>query len=364
MTPWEELHWGGMPEFVQEDQRPYQSVNVILRTPADLAAFAELTGKEPDYRTPTPFMWYPEQPESGTRGAAWVGGDRPTAPIYVVSKGRADRQLTSRSLSEMGVDHYVVVEAQERKAYTRHAAARAKIIVLDPKYQREYETLDDLGDTKSKGPGPARNFAWDLATLAGAKWHWVMDDNIQRFYRLNRNAKIQMRTGAGLRAMEVFCARYENVLMGGPQYESFCPRRIDWPAFVLNTRIYSCNLIRNDAPFYWRGRYNEDTDLSLRMLKAGFCTVQFNAFLQNKVATQTLGGGNTKEFYAKEGTRPKSEMLVRTHPDVAHLMQRYGRWHHFVDYNSFKRNAPRLYPAVQIAPGADEFGMSLDLGTA
>lgn len=33
-------------------------------------------------------------------------------------------------------------------------------------------------------------------------------------------------------------------------------------------RAFPCILIQNDIPFRWRGRYNEDTDLSLRALKA------------------------------------------------------------------------------------------------
>jgi hypothetical protein len=43
----------------------------------------------------------------------------------------------------------------------------ARVLVLDPAYQRHYDTFDTLGDTKSKGPGPARNFAWDHSMAAG-----------------------------------------------------------------------------------------------------------------------------------------------------------------------------------------------------
>ena len=106
----------------------------------------------------------------------------------------------------------------------------------------------------------------------------------------------------------------------------------------MGTRIYSCNLIKNNAPFRWRGRYNEDTDLSLRMLKAKWCTVQFNAFLQLKITTQKMNGGNTGEFYSKEGTYPKSEMQVKMHPDVSKMVWRFGRCHHHVDYGPFKSN--------------------------
>ncbi len=77
-----------------------------------------------------------------------------------------------------------------------------------------------------------------------------------------------------------FVLRYENIAMAGPNYFMFAPRKRKHPPFSLNTRIYSCNLIRNDLPFRWRARYNEDTDLSLRMLKAGWCTVLFYVFLK------------------------------------------------------------------------------------
>jgi len=126
--------------------------------------------------------------------------------------------------------------------------------------------------------------------------------------------------------------------MAGPNYEMFVCRREPVPAIVFNTRIYSCNLILNAAPFRWRGRYNEDTILSLDMLSAGWCTVQFNAFLQNKLVTQRVKGGNTDEFYAKEGTSPKSQMLVDVYPQHARLMWRFNRHHHYVDYRPFRGN--------------------------
>ena len=137
--------------------------------------------------------------------------------------------------------------------------------------------------------------------------------------------------------MEDFVQRYENVVMAGPNYYMFVARKSPVPPFVKNTRIYSCNLIKNDIPFKWRGRYNEDTILSLDILKAGYCTIQFNAFMQLKTTTQVLRGGNSKEFYDKEGTLPKSQMQVDVHPDVSKLTFKFGRIHHQVDYTSFKK---------------------------
>jgi TET-Associated Glycosyltransferase len=282
---------------------------------------------------------------------------QPQYPIYIVSKGRADTRFTVKYLDRIGVPYTVIIEAPEWPAYAA-VIDPGRLLVLDPAYQDAYDTCDDLGASKSKGPGAARNYAWAHSLNLGAAWHWVMDDNIRWFCRLHHNQKIRVADGTIFRCMEDFCARYANVGMAGPAYESMTPRKAKCGPVVLNTRIYSCNLIRNDLPFRWRGRYNEDTDLSVRLLKAGWCTVQFNAFLQKKVATQIIKGGCTTDFYEVEGTRPKSEMQVKLHPDCSRLVWRYGRWHHHVDY---KRFAQRLIlkRGQQIPPGPDEYGMTL-----
>lgn len=284
--------------------------------------------------------------------------NEPQFPLYVVSKGRYQYRHTADHLEMMGLPYYIIVEEQEADAY-RAVIETGKVLVLDKKYQAEYDTFDDLGDTKSKGPGAARNFAWDHSVDLGFERHWVMDDNIRGFHRLNKNRKIKCADGAPLKAMEDFVLRYENVAMAGPSYTMFAPRKSKIAPFIMNTRIYSCNLIRNDLPYRWRGRYNEDTDLSIRMLKDGWCTVQFNAFLQMKLPTQVVAGGNTDEFYAKEGTMNKSLMQVKMHPDISEMVWKFGRYHHKVDYSSFRNNRLVRVKGLKTDAGVNDYGMKL-----
>jgi len=248
--------------------------------------------------------------------------------------------MTSDALTLCKIPHTIVIEPQEIDNYRRTTKDNplVTLLELDMSYKEKYDVCDNLGLTKSTGPGPARNFIWDHSISLGYDWHWIMDDNIRCFYRLHNNVRHLIHTGSGFAAMEDFCLRYTNLYMAGPNYRMFVPGKQKRPPFVMNTRIYSCNLIRNDIPYRWRGRYNEDTDLSLRILKDGFCTVQFNAFLQDKIATQQIKGGNTGEFYAKEGTSPKSNMQYALHPDCTKLVIRFGREHHYVDYTRFKKN--------------------------
>jgi hypothetical protein len=82
--------------------------------------------------------------------------------------------------------------------------------------------------------------------------------------------------------------------------------------------------------------------------------------LQWKTPTQTVAGGNTDDFYAREGTRAKSEMLYAMHPDVTTLVHKFSRDHHHVDYSRFKENRLVLRPGVTLPTGgADEYGMTL-----
>lgn len=273
----------------------------------------------------------------------------------------------------MGVPHTLVVEPPEVDAYREAVKQRellADVVELNLDYKRRYELLDGHGLTKSTGSGPARNFIWDHAKQRGARWHWVMDDNLRAIYRLHENEKHKVLSGAAFRAMEDFTLRYSNVAMSGPNYEMFVPRRDKCPPFTTNTRVYSCNLIRNDLPFRWRGRYNEDTILSLDMLKAGWCTILFNAFLADKMRTQMLGGGNTAEIYdgankvegqayAVHGTTEKSRMLARVHPDCASVVWRFRRVHHHVNYGQFRRHKLIRRDAVTIPSAPDEYGLQL-----
>lgn len=300
--------------------------------------------------------------------------NNPQFPLYIPSKGRSQYMITSKVLTELGVSHYIVVEPQQVVDYQKaikNMNLLAKILPLDMSYKEKYELCDDYGLTKSTGPGPARNFAWDHAASNKNLWHWVMDDNITSFRRLNKNEKVKVSNGAIFKAMEDFCLRYKNIGMAGPNYYMFAPARTKMPPFIINTRIYSCNFIRNDLPQRWRGRYNEDTILSLDMLKAGWCTVQFNAFLQQKMTTQTIGGGNTQEFYHAEGkvrpgeryadtgTLAKSQMQVKVHPDVSRLVWKFKRVHHHVDYTVFKKNKLIKKDEVQIKEKVNNYGMEL-----
>lgn len=186
-----------------------------------------------------------------------------------------------------------------------------------------------------------------------------MDDNIRDFYRLNRNIKYRWDSGTPLAVMEDFSERYENLYICGMQYKMFVPRKKKHNPFIVNTRIYSNMLIKTDIPYRNVTFYNDDTDLCLRILKDGFCTLLFIAFLADKIATMTIRGGMTEYYRQTEKRKQFAEELYRAHPDVVKIVWKYNRWHHEVNYKPFKRNKLKLKPGVVIPEGNNEYGMQL-----
>jgi len=278
-------------------------------------------------------------------------------PIYIISKGRWDSRYTSKALERMGVPYYIAVEPQE---YDNYAA------VIDPK-----KVLALPFSNHGKGSGPARNWCWEHSQANGFKRHWLMDDNIYEFWRFHNNKRYRIETGSAcFRATEDFVDRFENVALAGLQYKFFCVDDYPYPPYILNTRIMSCFLIDNDCPHKWRGRYNEDVDLSIRVLKEGLCTMLIYAFLCGKARTGTIKGGNTSEIYnnyQEDASFKKSQMLVDMHPDVVTLQEKYGRVHHHVNLDTIKNKhgqPARLNPLilkkdVKIFNKTDNYGMKL-----
>lgn len=269
----------------------------------------------------------------------------PDYPVYIISKGRWDSRLTVKALELRNIPYHIVIEPQEYENYSQVIDPK-KILVLP---------FSNLG----QGSIPARNWVWEDSIKRGAERHWILDDNIEEFYYMTNNIKYRTDSGASFKAIEEFVDRYENVALAGMQYEHLVPRIMKWKPFALNTRIYSCILIKNDIPYRWRGRYNEDTDLSLRALKDGWVTVLFYAFLGDKVQTMRMSGGNTDELYKGDGRLLMAQSLVEQHPDVTKIYRRWGRWQHLVNYKPFKNNRLIRKKGVQVPQGENNFGMVL-----
>ena len=318
--------YDGMPEFLQKRVDPY--CLFIIQTSLDSKELSELFDQKITDKTKS--IWVPKLVRRTRKVWKSMSNIEPRFPVYIISKGRP-RCITSKVLTKMGVKHCIVIEPQDFDSYAKNNPK--KIIKKLP-----FSNLNS-------GSIPARNWVWDDAIERGFSHHWILDDNIEDFNFLKSNTKDPVRCPSIFRYAEDFTLLFDNVGQSGFNYYSFCKANDGIPPYYLNTRIYSCILIRNDLPFRWRGKYNEDTDLSIRVLKSGLCTILFNQFLAGKITTLRMKGGNTSNVYTDDDNRLKfAQSLVEQHPDIVKLTVKFGRNHHQVNYKGFTQRLNRVNP--------------------
>lgn len=268
----------------------------------------------------------------------------PRYPIYIPSKGRADRCLTADMFVRDGVPFKLVVEESDRDAYAERYGSDALLIL----------PFSNRGSVI-----PARNWIKQHSIDSGAKRHWQWDDNIRTMYRLYKTKRIPCRSGVALAVCEDFTDRYTNVAISGFQYKMFAPETHRLPPFVTNCHVYSCSLVLNEIPMLWRGRYNEDTDICLQALAAGWTTILLNAFLADKMPTMTMKGGNTSELYQyTDGRLKMARALEKNWPITVTTRRRYQRPQHVVSDNWKKFDTPLIRrDDLELPSEPDEYGL-------
>jgi len=294
----------------------------------------------------------------------------PKYPIYVITKGRWEKTLTIDSLEDMGVDFRICVEPDEYDNYVANPRIDEKKVIKLPENFSE----------RKQGGIPVRNFVWQHSIDRGFKKHWIIDDNILGFYRWNENVQKRVRDGVFFRIMEDFSDRYDNLGLVSCQYASFVPA-VDCgrEGFIVNTRTYSCILINTELlderlEERWRGTYNEDTDLTLRVLSTGdLCTVNFNALLSGKQTTGTMKGGNTNTIYEwKEGESEESKRWSGLQKKFDELKENWGdivtyttnrhkdgRPHHHISYTRIFKQELKLKEGFSLEPRVNNYNMKL-----
>ncbi len=342
-------HWWGMPSFSMGDARPEYQITINFITAKDVAAFAKRADLPVSIKSDS--AWFPHQKHLSGQYCYDGTPTNSRYPVCIPSKGRADCQSTGKLLDRMGVSYRFFVEETEYDEYIKHLG-KTKVVSMP---------FSNLG----QGSVPARNFIWEWCKEREYKRHWTVDDNIGQFTRCHNNRRLRVHGGGFFSAMEDFVDRYENVVMAGPHDQGFVmDRGPNLSPFLLNSRIYSCILLDTSLSYRWRGRYNEDTDLSLRLLKDGYCTMLFHALLMNKGQTVGAGkpmkGGNTDNVYNTDDHRLAfAESLQKQHPDVVKVVWKFNRWHHQVDYLKFRKNKLQLRADITPTVGPNEYGMHL-----
>jgi len=278
---------------------------------------------------------------------------KPRYPIYIPSKGRAGRSETARLFDSEGVPYLVVVEPQEVDAYAQRID-KSKLVVLPE---------NDQGLVYS------RNFCKQHSIDSGAERHWQFDDDIRLIGRMYKRYRLRIDAGIALAECENFVERYENVGLASLNHIGFLPPKMRIPPFYLNARCYTCFLMWNELPNTFRNRYNEDTDMTLQVLAAGYCTILFNTFYMQTGSTNsggkiTVATGGQADHYAGDGRLRMSRAMEVQWPRIVKTTRKFGRPQHKVHSNWMRFDTPLIrrsdidWEALEAA-GPSELGMTL-----
>ena len=266
----------------------------------------------------------------------------PKYPIFIPSKGRWENRWTMKAFDKIGVSYRVVVEPQQYDSYAQYFP-EDKLLKLPHQDQ---------------GLVVTRNWIWDYAQAQGYQKFWTFDDNVEAFWRWNKNSKVKIEVPSFLSSIEDWAERYQNVPIVGMNYFMFIKARYPDSPIRFNTRVYSNMLIETNIPYRNRGFYNDDTDLCLQVLSDGYCTALFNAFLIEKRVTMSQGGGMTPH-YVGDGRYKMALELQQRWPLITKIVKKWGRYQHHVDYRPFKKNKLIRKPDAIIPEGVNNYGMKL-----
>lgn len=231
-------------------------------------------------------------------------------PVYIPSKGRSESCLTADILQSENIDFNIVVEPQDADGYIDIYGADKCLIMEHNDYGIAY----------------ARNWIKKHSTDRGEGFHWQIDDNIKSFRvrRNNKNQKIE--AGYCLTEVERYNDAHCNIGISGLCHTAFAfSHKTD---YGFNKQVYSCVLVRNELPLWWRDGLVEDTDYSLQVLTLGdnnWCTVLFHRLLIEKAKTMSMKGGNTEIEYSENGRLIRSLGLQKQWPGAFKISKQYGR---------------------------------------
>jgi len=266
--------------------------------------------------------------------------------IFVISYKRHNDKdgKTCCWLEKMGIPYTVVVEEDQQQEYqswldTKNGFGR---VMCMPKLWKEYQN-----ERGNFGSIPVRNFIhrWNIIQKKQKNKcdrknkYWLLDDNIGGYKWVDLYTKVDCNSPLVFRMIEDWSDNIKNMYLCGHQYSSFVPE-IDMKQKVLyGTRVFSsmlidCNLPPlNEEDDIWRGKYNEDVDLSVRLLSQGFPTANFCNITSCKSSTGSCKGGNTDEIYSedagdKRGGKIKTDEIIKRWPEYVRECVRFGRPHH------------------------------------
>ena len=204
----------------------------------------------------------------------------PKYDICILSLGRYETNYTHNLLCDMNIYHYLFVEDKEFSLYQN-------------KINSFMCKLINCGSNPSElqlGSSPMRNYILNYFYEKGEKRIWMLDDNIQKYQRMNNGQKIENYDKNVFTSIEHIGICSHNV---GTTVKSDGQRSI----IIENGKHYSSMLLLTTPEFRFSWKYNEDIGISIDYILSGKLNLCFNHMLFIKNTSGKDKGGNTNTIY-------------------------------------------------------------------
>lgn len=231
------------------------------------------------------------------------------SPIYIASKGRADKCLTAQMLQDDGVGFFLVVEPQDADKYSR-AFPRVILIVLPQ---------DNWGISF------ARNQILNHAHRGISDWVWMLDDDIKRFYHVKGDKCLPCPSHEALNRSEEVLKGVQNLAVGAMEYQQYA-----WSAKKNLAMNSYCDVavfinLERTAALRYRDKCKEDRDLVLQTLSLGYDSARATRYAFS-VPKNGSNKGGLHDAYANGLETEWSKNMVKMWPGVCeHVTKKDGR---------------------------------------
>lgn len=236
---------------------------------------------------------------------------------YIISKNRAQKQVTHNAMVRAGIPHSIVIERGQYDAY-RKALPDVELLVIDG---------DDLGVAH------ARNACLDFAKQQEKRVCWIWDDDVSIFQRdtVSETGNWKFcpckKDYTECWARVLVKSKYSGVHLSTPQF-SFKQSRPAACAHIGLGWAYGIDILKCRLRYDESFGLCEDMEWSIRFFLSGFSMLEiYNFTVTSPDAGKDVGGNY--------GLRESGEEAVA----LGRLMDAYGR-----DY--FKKNKATLYRPV------------------
>ena len=210
-------------------------------------------------------------------------------------------------LTDLGLDFRLFVESHNYDEYCQRWG-KDKVI--------------DVGGDDFGGAHHSRNCMIEYAIEHGHEYHWCMDDDINKLFRLHAGKVTRLENPIeAWEKAEDFLSRYTNLYMLGLSGHTFV--KFSKKPYEVNRMAYGCYLLKSDMPYRFEDGVEDDLDMNLQILTTRrYCTAKLNIFAFDFVPHGSRAGGFTDLHDKGQRYARQKATLDKWHPIIPRIVKK------------------------------------------